>query len=65
MAKTAAAELYADAARAGIELHGSYGYLEKHPLTMHYADSVIATVAGGASQVQRNIVAGQLGLRLR
>lgn len=64
MAKTAAAELYADAARAGIELHGSYGYLEKNPLSMHYADSVIATVAGGAAQIQRNIVAGQLGLRL-
>ncbi len=30
---------------------------------MHYTDSVIATVAGGASQVQRNIVAGQLGLQ--
>lgn len=63
MAKIASAELYADAARYCIQLHGGYGYVDEHPLTMHYKDSVIATVAGGASQVQRNIVAGQLGLR--
>ena len=63
MAKIASAELYADAARSAIQLHGGYGYVDEHPLTMHYADAVIATVAGGASQVQRNIVARQLGLR--
>ena len=63
MAKIAAAELYADAARYGIQLLGGYGYVREHPLTMHYADAVIATVAGGPSQVQRNIVARQLGLR--
>ena len=64
MAKIASAELYADAARYCMQLHGGYGYIDEHPLTMHYADSVIATVAGGASQVQRNIVAAQLGLRM-
>jgi alkylation response protein AidB-like acyl-CoA dehydrogenase len=63
MAKIAAAELYADAARYAMQLHGGYGYVREHPLTMHYADAVIATVAGGPSQVQRNIVARQLGLR--
>jgi alkylation response protein AidB-like acyl-CoA dehydrogenase len=64
MAKIASAELYADTARYCLQLHGGYGYVDEHPLTMHYTDSVIATVAGGASQVQRNIVAGQLGLRV-
>jgi alkylation response protein AidB-like acyl-CoA dehydrogenase len=64
MAKTASSELYADAARYCMQLHGSYGYIEEHPLSMHYTDSVIATVAGGSSQVQRNIVAAQLGLRV-
>lgn len=63
MAKLATAELYADAARTAMELHGSYGYITEHPLTMHYADSVIAMVAGGPSQIQRNIVARELGLR--
>jgi alkylation response protein AidB-like acyl-CoA dehydrogenase len=63
MAKIAASELYADTTRAAMQLHGGYAYITEHPLTMHYTDSVIATVAGGASQVQRNIVAKQLGLR--
>lgn len=65
MAKIASAELYADAARYCMQLHGGYGYVSEHPLTMHYTDAVIATVAGGASQVQRNIVARELGLRPR
>lgn len=62
MAKMAAGELYADAARTAMQLHGGYGYITEHPLTMHYADAVIATVAGGASQIMRNIVAKHLGL---
>ena len=62
MAKMAAAELYADTTRVAMQLHGGYAYITEHPLTMHYADSVIATVAGGASQIQRNIVAKHLGL---
>jgi alkylation response protein AidB-like acyl-CoA dehydrogenase len=62
MAKIAAAELYADTTRQAMQLHGGYAYITEHPLTMHYADSVIATVAGGASQIQRNIVAKHLGL---
>jgi alkylation response protein AidB-like acyl-CoA dehydrogenase len=63
MAKIAAAELYADATRYSMQMMGGYGYVTEHPLTMHYVDSVIATVAGGTSQVQRNIVARRLGLR--
>lgn len=62
MAKAASAELYADATRCAMQLHGGYAYVTEHPLTMHYADSVIATVAGGATQIQRNIVARLLGL---
>lgn len=62
MAKIASAELYADATRAAIGMHGGYAYIDEHPLTMHYADAVIATVAGGPSQVQRTIVARALGL---
>lgn len=63
MAKIASGELYADATRAAMQLHGGYGYITEHPLTMHYVDSVIATVAGGPSQVMRNVVARHLGLR--
>ena len=63
MAKVASAELYADATRYGMQLHGGYAYITEHPLTMHHADSVIAAVAGGAPQVMRNVVARHLGLK--
>lgn len=63
MAKLACAELYADVARQAILFMGGYGYIREHPLTMHIADSVIAPVAGGTSQIMRNLVARTLGLR--
>ena len=50
MAKIAAAELYADATRAAMGMHGGYAYIDEHPLTMHYADSVIATLPGSVRQ---------------
>jgi alkylation response protein AidB-like acyl-CoA dehydrogenase len=63
MAKLASSELYADAVRGAMLLMGGYGYIREHPLTMHVADSIIAPVAGGPSQIMRNIIARTLGLR--
>lgn len=63
MSKLAGSELYADAVRAAMLLMGSYGYIREHPLTMHVADSIIAPVAGGPSQIMRNLIARSLGLR--
>jgi len=64
MAKIASAELYADASRYALQLMGGNCYLAAHPVTMHYTDSVVAGVAGGASQIMRNVVARHLGLRV-
>lgn len=63
MSKLASSELYADAVRCAMLLMGGYGYIREHPLTMHVADSIIAPVAGGPSQIMRNLVARSLGLR--
>ena len=63
MAKLASSELYADSTRAAMLLMGGYGYIREHPLTMHVADSAIAPVAGGPSQIMRNLIARSLGLR--
>jgi alkylation response protein AidB-like acyl-CoA dehydrogenase len=63
MAKLASSELYSEAARQAMVLMGGYGYIREHPLTMHLADSAIAPVAGGPSQIMRNLVARSLGLR--
>jgi alkylation response protein AidB-like acyl-CoA dehydrogenase len=63
MAKLASSELYAEVARQAVLFMGGYGYIREHPLTMHLADSAIAPVAGGPSQIMRNLVARSLGLR--
>lgn len=63
MAKLASSELYSDAARQATIMMGGYGYIREHPLTMHLADSAIAPVAGGSSQIMRNLVARTFGLR--
>jgi alkylation response protein AidB-like acyl-CoA dehydrogenase len=63
MAKLASSELYADAARQAMLFMGGYGYIREHPLTMHIADSVIAPVAGGPSQIMRNLIARTLGIK--
>lgn len=63
MAKLASSELYSDATRQATIMMGGYGYIREHPLTMHLADSAIAPVAGGSSQIMRNIVARTFGLR--
>lgn len=63
MAKLASSELYAEVTRQATLLMGGYGYIREHPLTMHLADSAIAPVAGGPSQIMRNLVARSLGLR--
>lgn len=63
MAKLASSELYSDATRQAMVMMGGYGYIREHPLTMHLADSAIAPVAGGSSQIMRNLVARTFGLR--
>jgi alkylation response protein AidB-like acyl-CoA dehydrogenase len=63
MAKLASSELYSETARQATVLMGGYGYIKEHPLTMHLADSAIAPVAGGTSQIMRNLIARSLGLR--
>lgn len=63
MAKLASSELYAEVARQAVLFMGGYGYIREHPLTMHLADSAIAPVAGGPSQIMRNLIARTLGLR--
>lgn len=63
MAKLASSELYSEATRQATIMMGGYGYIREHPLTMHLADSAIAPVAGGPSQIMRNLIARSLGLR--
>lgn len=69
--KVFASELYQHVAFAGMEIMGLYGVLQRDPKwspspakwDYYFGDSILATIAAGTSEIQRNIIA-QRGLGL-
>lgn len=62
MAKVAGCEAYMKVAHQGVQLLGGYGYSIDSGLPMHFADAKLFEIGGGAMEVQRNIIAKELGL---
>jgi alkylation response protein AidB-like acyl-CoA dehydrogenase len=65
MAKLLTSELYAKVASQGMQVMGAQGFSMELDMQRHFRDSRSATVAAGTSQMQRNLIAGLLGLRPR
>ncbi|OGA18440.1 MAG: hypothetical protein A3G25_07700 [Betaproteobacteria bacterium RIFCSPLOWO2_12_FULL_63_13] len=63
MAKLLSSEAYVKAANMGMQVMGGYGYNMEYDMQRHYRDSRAATIAAGTSQMQRNIIAGLMGLK--
>ena len=63
MAKLFASEAYAKVANMGMQIFGGYGYNREFDMERHYRDARVATVAAGTSQIQRNLIAGLMGLK--
>jgi alkylation response protein AidB-like acyl-CoA dehydrogenase len=64
MAKLLAAETYVKTTEAGMQVMGGYGYNMEFDMQRHFRDARVATVAAGTSQIQRNLIAAQMGLRV-
>lgn len=62
-AKLFASETYANAANQGMQIMGGYGYMMEFDMQRHYRDARSTTITAGTSQVQRNLIAGLMGLR--
>ncbi len=65
MAKLFASETYAKVANQGMQIFGGYGYNREFDMERHFRDARVATVAAGTSQIQRNLIAGLLGLKVQ
>jgi len=65
MAKLMTSESYAKIANAGMQIFGAYGYSMEFDMQRHYRDSRAATIAAGSSQIQRNLIAGAMGLKVQ
>jgi acyl-CoA dehydrogenase len=56
------AEAYKAIADHGMQILGGYGYIMDSDMQRHFRDSRLATIGGGTSEIQRNIIAQSLGL---
>ena len=65
MAKLFATEMAVDIAREAVQVHGGYGYIEEFPVARFYRDAKVLEIGEGTSEVQRIIIARQLGLDVR
>ena len=63
MAKLLSSETYVRVANSGMQIMGAYGYSMEYDMQRHFRDSRAATIAAGTSQMQRNIIAGLMGLK--
>lgn len=62
MAKLLATETAQQAALQGMQFMGGMGYSMDCDMQSYVRDSLVMTIFGGTSQIQKNIIAGQLGL---
>jgi alkylation response protein AidB-like acyl-CoA dehydrogenase len=65
MAKLFSSETYAEVANLGMQIMGAYGYSMEFAMQRHFRDSRAATIAAGTSQMQRNLLANLMGLKIQ
>ncbi len=65
MAKLTASETYVKAAGTGMQIFGGAGYNMEFDMQRHFRDARSTTIGAGTSQIQRNLLAGLMGLKLQ
>ena len=63
MAKLKGSETYVAAARLGMQVCAGHGFSTESVMSFRYRESIVATISGGTSQIQRNAIARSMGLR--
>ena len=58
-------EAYANIANQGMQIMGGYGYIMEFDMQRHYRDARATTITAGTSQMQRNLIAGLMGLKTK
>jgi len=62
MAKLYTGELSNRAVNASLQIHGGYGFIDEFPISRLYRDQKILEIGEGTNEVQRMVIARQLGL---
>ncbi|WP_155369288.1 acyl-CoA dehydrogenase family protein [Catellatospora vulcania] len=63
IAKLHASTVAVDNARDATQIHGGYGFMNEFPVARMWRDSKILEIGEGTSEIQRMIIARDLGLR--
>jgi short-chain 2-methylacyl-CoA dehydrogenase len=62
IAKLYSSESAVTNAREATQVHGGYGFINEYPVARHWRDSKILEIGEGTSEVQRILIARELGL---
>jgi alkylation response protein AidB-like acyl-CoA dehydrogenase len=62
IAKLYASEAAVDNARAATQVHGGYGFMNEFPVARMWRDAKVLEIGEGTSEVQRMLIARDLGL---
>jgi alkylation response protein AidB-like acyl-CoA dehydrogenase len=62
IAKLVSSNAAMDNARDATQIHGGYGFMYEYPVARHYRDSKILEIGEGTSEVQKMLIARELGL---
>jgi alkylation response protein AidB-like acyl-CoA dehydrogenase len=62
MAKLFVSEMFARVTTQGMQILGGAGYTHDHDMQRYWRDARNATIGGGTSQIQRSLIARELGL---
>ena len=65
MAKLMGSETYVKTASAAMQILGGYGYNMEFDMQRLFRDSRSVTIGAGTSQMQRNLIAGLMGLKIQ
>ena len=65
IAKLTASNAAMDNARAATQVFGGYGFMNEYPVGRFYRDAKVLEIGEGTSEVQRMLIARELGLGLR
>ena len=62
LAKLYSSEIAVDNARDATQIHGGYGYMNEYPVARFWRDAKILEIGEGTSEIQRMLIARELGL---
>ncbi|MGW5447600.1 acyl-CoA dehydrogenase family protein [Streptomyces asiaticus] len=61
IAKLYSSEVAVDNAREATQIHGGYGFMNEYPVARMWRDSKILEIGEGTSEIQRTLIARELG----